>query len=218
MWHFRFHVFRVARLQFFRAVFFLCLLGSSAQVHAFVLSSIVSFLKTSISELSAWAVSTKQTALSAQQISDYHKAQNSYLATSIQTIAQNNRLLSVTKDYSAQFGIAPSMSCQQRAIYQAAWQQAHTQDEQTDVYANQRITQAINPMIKVEQTLANPGLQGVHSAQNMQNAFNQEPFDHHIWQACSKKSCWAETQKNAQYQAQANLAQYVLFKQAGIDE
>lgn len=80
-------------------------------VPALAFSSVVELLQSMQSEVSAWAVSVKQTAIAANQTATAAKTAQQQLATANGSIKTNERLHDVVKNYSVASGLPVSLLC-----------------------------------------------------------------------------------------------------------
>ena len=89
--------------------------------------SVVQFIKTMQSESSAWAVTTKQTAVSANQAAESFKASQQQLATAMGAIAMSDRVRAAVASVDSTVGQPVSLKCAAQAAAStqvAAWEQS----------------------------------------------------------------------------------------------
>lgn len=88
--------------------------------------SVMEFIQTMQAEMSAWAVTTKQTAVAANQQAQSHQVSKQQLATAIGAIDMSARVSKALMDVDANFGQPVTIKCvaQKNATMQVeAWQQ-----------------------------------------------------------------------------------------------
>ena len=102
------------------------LLAAAPSAYAFSWESVLQFIETMQSEMSAWAVTTKQTAVAANQIADNTKTSQQQLATAMGAIAMSERVSEAVMSVDANFGQPVTIKCtaQKAAATQVeAWSQ-----------------------------------------------------------------------------------------------
>ncbi len=115
--------------------------GSSA-ANAFSFASVVEIFQSMQREMSAWAVTTKQSAVAANQVSEMSKASNQQLATAIGAISMSERIRDAVSGFSGAIGQPESNRCQAQrdnnAFTRAMTAQRKDLVARMNVYVNSR--------------------------------------------------------------------------------